>query len=662
MKGIRRRGIAGLAVLLTFLASTAWGAVPQEALSAKPEGAVYAVLNVDDLGGLARNILSSENIDLFAPLMDEDTLNGARMASAIVSKMPVRDAALVVGTDENLVPFLQIALALPEDLRPKLDLVANGKAKAEDIVSLVLGDGALAFGPLIAAVPEQGAQGTWYSLNGQLAVAAREGLLLVGLSSADLEASIKALAAPTERLAVKRRHEARSFSMLHLDFPTLLKIAKEQEAKEKSGEKEEKKLDDVDLNALRDYFKAPLEIEYGFERKPDSFLVSMAANVEEALNSVYLKRLSQLKPVPGGELFLTGAGRPLFALSSKVSFKGADLEVYPEIAKLWKEGIQTLARYGITEAEVESLLSGSVSLVCGGSSTFAGAKTSGVYLALTGRDGAASSIFRKATENEELAAMLPAAPVDVKDWEKVLQVDPAMLPVSALLGVKGETLFLGLQDAASLNAAPELSERLKALLEKTSMGTSFIDFESIQAFLNGAVNDRSSPLHDLLANLHPAMLGLVKDVLGAELSIPFIGVWTPRFDTAFAEHALVDVPADKGLMARIVRAASQFKSASEPSPLDRLTSARAVAEPVFKANPKIEDAELEDLAEALEGTVVLLQKDGVLYIGTVADANFREELVSRAKELGLKGSAGLDILPGQEDYASQEIVWMAVER
>ena len=57
---------------------------------------------------------------------------------------------------------------------------------------------------------------------------------------------------------------------------------------------------------------------------------------------------------------LAGGGRPLFALSSKLSFKGSDLDIYPEIAKLWKDGIKQLAQYGITESEVENLLSGSV--------------------------------------------------------------------------------------------------------------------------------------------------------------------------------------------------------------------------------------------------------------------------------------------------------------
>ena len=79
---------------------------------------------------LVRYVLSSENIDLFAPLMDEKTLEGARMISAAVSKMPVGTVALVAGTDENLVPFLQLALALPAELQPKLNLIESGQAKA----------------------------------------------------------------------------------------------------------------------------------------------------------------------------------------------------------------------------------------------------------------------------------------------------------------------------------------------------------------------------------------------------------------------------------------------------------------------------------------------------------------------------------------------------
>ena len=111
------------------------------------------------------------------------------------------------------------------------------------------------------------------------------------------------------------------------------------------------------------YFKAPLEIEYGYEKTPDHFLVSVTANVEEAFSRAYLERLAEIKPEAGGALFLTGAGRPLFALGSKWSFKSSDLAVYPEIVNLWKEGIGLLARYGISEAEVKNLLSRSISLV-----------------------------------------------------------------------------------------------------------------------------------------------------------------------------------------------------------------------------------------------------------------------------------------------------------
>ena len=38
-------------------------------------------------------------------------------------------------------------------------------------------------------------------------------------------------------------------------------------------------------------------------------------------------------------------------------------------------------------------------------------------LALTGREGAASSIFKKVTDNAKFTATLPTAPVDVKGWE-----------------------------------------------------------------------------------------------------------------------------------------------------------------------------------------------------------------------------------------------------
>lgn len=552
MKGMRRRGLWAFTVFLMLWVSAAWGAVPQEALSKRSPKAIYMALNIDDLGGLVRYVLSSENIDLFAPLMDEKTLEGARMISAAVSKMPVGTVALVAGTDENLVPFLQLALALPAELQPKLDLVESGQAKAEDIVSLLLGDGALVFAPLLESELRKGDQGFYSLKDGSVVLTARSGLLLMGLSAGDLEASLKALADREERLPLNRRLEAKNLSLLHLDFATMLHIAESQRSKDEASEKP---LDEIDTNALGAYFKAPLEIEYGYEKTPEHFLVSVAANAEEALSSAYLERLAEIKPEAGGALFLTGAGRPLFALGSKWSFKGSDLAVYPEIVNLWKEGVGLLARYGISEGEVENLLSGSFSLVCGGSASVMGGKTPGAYLALTGREGAAASIFKKIVGNEDFSSAIPTVPVEMKGWEAVLQVDPALLPLPVLLGVKGETLLLGIQDAASLNAAPELSAELRSLLEKDSMSTSFFDFKAIGAALNNILNDEKSPLPGLLPS---ETLPLLKGVLGAELSVPFVGIWAPRSDRAFAEGLLVEVPAGKGLMAEIVKAASSL--------------------------------------------------------------------------------------------------------
>lgn len=550
MKEMRRRGLWAFTVFLMLWVSAAWGAVPQEALSKRSPKAIYMALSIDDLGGLVRYVLSSENIDLFAPLMDEKTLEGARMISAVVSKMPVGTAALAAGTDENLVPFLQLALALPAELQPKLDLVESGQAKAEDIVSLLLGDGGLVFAPLLESELRKGDQGFYSLKDGSVVLTARSGLLLMGLSAGDLEASLKALADREERLPLNRRLEAKNLSLLHLDFATMLHIAESRK-----DEASEKPFDEIDANVLGAYFKAPLEIEYGYEKTPEHFLVSVATNVEEAFSSAYLERLAEIEPEAGGALFLTGTGRPLFALGSKWSFKSSDLAVYPEVANLWKEGIGLLAQYGISEAEVENLLSGSVSLVCGGSASVMGGKSPGAYLALTGREGAAASIFKKIVGNEDFSSALPTVPVEMKDWEAVLQVDPALLPLPVLLGVKGETLFLGIQDAASLNAAPELSAELRSLLEKSSMSTSFFDFKAIGAALNNILNDEKSPLPGLLPS---ETLPLLKGVLGAELSVPFVGIWAPRSDRAFAEGLLVEVPAGKGLMAEIVKVAASL--------------------------------------------------------------------------------------------------------
>ena len=141
-------------------------------------------------------------------------------------------------------------------------------------------------------------------------------------------------------------------------------------------------------------------------------------------------------------------------------------------------------------------------------------------------------------------------------------------------------------------------DALKALLEKGSLSTSFFDFGAIWTTLNGMLSDKDSPLYALAANLPQAILDSVKDVLGAELSVPFVGSWAPRMDEAFVNFSLADVPADKGLMAKIVKAAAGYMAASAPSPLDRLMEAKAVAEPVrrFRPNESVLSNEMFDLS------------------------------------------------------------------
>ena len=67
-------------------------------------------------------------------------------------------------------------------------------------------DGVVAFGPLLNVELQKGPQSPYFLLNGQAALAARDGLLLVGLSPVDLEASLKALADPKERSLFHRLH------------------------------------------------------------------------------------------------------------------------------------------------------------------------------------------------------------------------------------------------------------------------------------------------------------------------------------------------------------------------------------------------------------------------------------------------------------------------
>lgn len=645
-------------IVLFLVPSAAQARDPQEALSSRTGGAVYLALRLDDLGGMLRTIFSPGNIETLTSFMKPEEAQGLRLFGSIAAQLPVRSVSFIAGTTADKTPFLQIAASMPKELQPKLDLVAAGKAKPEDLVTLVLGDGGLL---LAAAVPpfavQQGEKGPYYLIENEVAISAKDDLLLLTLSSKDLQDSLSALEDAKSRLVLDRRFDSPNYYYLHVDMGMLLALAPLENQKELAK--------DVDLKALQTMFKAPLELEVGFESKPGSMLVSCAVNVLEAFAGA--DRFRAMKPVPGGGIFLAGDGRALLGLAGALSFDSGDLKAYPEAAQIWARIVKETSGRGIGEADLVNILNGSFSLVAGSHATVLGKPTPGAYLALSGQNGVAAKILDKVLADEDFTKAVSVSPVKIKGWDRLFRVDPALVPAPVLFGVKGDTLFVGVVDSESLTRTPDLSPEAATLLKNDLFAGGFVDVAAIWDYIKTQAGDQNSHIGAILATAPADVLSIVNNVLGADLSISFLKLWAPTLETSFAEMTIVDVPQEKRLLPRLIAAINTINSEGltsgdeEESPLSTLLAAREAVEVKIAQDPQMG---LEELTSEFSDVVSFVETGaGDLYVGMpVAGDSEKLELIEQAEKFNLTGSAGPTLPPDGNAYDGQEIVWIKIAR
>ena len=638
---------AALVLCLSLgVASSSWAAQPFDALSAKPEKSAYAVLNLQDVGGLVRWALSPENLAVLAPLAGEMDAASINVFADALKKVPAKGIAILVGTDDPKAKAgsIQVAAAFPPELQPQLDLVASGKASPDDLSLLLLGsksDESPLGGFLSQVEPMDG----MIKVNGEVFLGAKDNLLLAAFTPEDLKGSLAALGDSGKRLSMKRRFKAGDFVSLHLD-PDLVDAI----GKARASEGGDVTWTEEDSKALRETFRAPLDLEVAFEGFKDRFLVSVGANVEEAMTKEYLANWEGVNPVSGGRILLLGEGSPLVAGGGYLSSRALDST--PRLKALWDDAVAELKEIGITEAEAKDLMNGDFSLLVGGNISLKGligvdTKLPGILVTLPRSNGAAAAFLKKLEASEAV----PVNPVKADGWDQMLQADATSIPLPFFMGVKGEALTLGLCDPVSLAKAPAPGAALAELLKKDSMGTFFIDFEGIRAFLA----DEKNGVAAALSLYDEGVAKRFKGALDVQLSIPSLSVWAPTVDTSFLEFRLAEVDPAKGLWAKAVEL---YRSSQRLSPLEQMSMARQVAAQAFK-----EPNASTNAAEALKpklGDAAVVQQENKIYVGTLA-GDSREELQQAAEDQGLLGSPSLEILPDDKPYAGQEAVWIALE-
>jgi hypothetical protein len=441
MKKFHKIFFAWILPAVLALTPPVWAAEPTDALSARPENSVYAAARLSALNGLIKTVFAPESVEAFISVMSDDAqADQVRAMMTLAAQITAESVAASAGIGAEG-PFFQLAASMPEKIRGRLNLVAVGKASAEDLAVIFLGENGALFSGIFEHQVQQGDKGPYYVLFGGTAVlASRNGLSLAASSLRELDASLDAMSGSGARLALKRRFKGADYFFLHSDMQTAAAL---NSSESKDG-----------AAALAVLFKTPLEVEADFDMKQNAFLMSLGVNFLEAMPSMaYLKTF---KPAAGADFFLAGGGSPFFGLAVKSLFDASQLQAQPEAAQAWSGVAAMLSSAGIEEKDIESLFTGSMTLIVGNAASAFGLDFPGCYLAVTGKDGAAAKVLSKIAEKEEWASALSLTSAKAAGWNALFTADQKVIPASVVMGVKGETLFVGLAAPEQLRDKPNL--------------------------------------------------------------------------------------------------------------------------------------------------------------------------------------------------------------
>ena len=146
------------------------------------------------------------------------------------------------------------------------------------------------------------------------------------------------------------------------------------------------------------------------------------------------------------------------------------------------------------------------------------------------------------------------APLKVDGWDCAFAVDPTLFQVPLVFGAKGDTLFVGILNAASLAKRPEISAAVSKTLNAPLFGVSVIDTAGIWNWLRQEIADPYSLMSTAMEGQDAAKT-IMKDILEADLSLTLIKAWTPELEVSFVECSIVEVPDGKRLLPRVLGAA-----------------------------------------------------------------------------------------------------------
>ena len=550
-----RKILAFIVLGIMFLSGAAFAVQTEDALSPRTDDSVYMALCLEDTSAFLKWLFSQENIKLFTPLIASSDAGAegmmiAEMVSTLVSQTPLRSAAVVAGITKEGVksgkPFVQGAFTFSPEVSETVKKLADGQAEALDVAKLIFGD-QLAASFVETMIKLQPEKNGIYRLNNELFVKASGDYVVLGTSINEVRSALKAMGNEDSRFFTKtpRRFSGRDFAFMHIDYETAAAL-------EPDGE-----LDDMNL---REIFDKPIEVECAFKSLEDRFIISTSVNLINALKKEYLAKYMDISadilPVKGGNIDLANAGghtQPILAAGTYLNFTTLKED------KTWKPIINGMARrlkryFAITEDEVTAMFSGALSIVVNDSVTYESLKVPAVYISQTGKEGASAKIF------ERLGGSKHFTKVSGEQHEGILQMDTSLSPISCLVKDRDGTLLLDFAELSSLAGSPDIRPLFAELLERESVASIWLDFASLQAWINDENNGLmvfAGPMATFAG--FGKQFQAVREVLKAELSVPSFSLWAESQGVFHMSFENRKIAPENGLFAKIIKAYLQFK-------------------------------------------------------------------------------------------------------
>lgn len=420
-------------VLVAFIAAPGWtGTI--DALPQWPDSAMYGVVNLEKPDEFVQRLVDSYLFKVITALDPE-----IKMAEEWLRQFPVISASVAVGYGEKGFS-LQGAIRFTDAKKDILARMAEGKGEEGDVDALI---NSPVPGELILA-PFEGS--TYAVINNGMALvlaSVEQDMVLVGFTPEDIAAAREALNDGSKRMKLDRRLPQGSFFFFHDNGMAASELQAQSDG------------------VLKDPV-GNLLAELGINASDKGYDFSVFTNFAKVFS---LAADTPSQPLTKDDRILIGGGKPWFTLVGRPFLEKKHFQVLREAAAGGDtdaaEAVQFLdaaRQFGLDEDAILKIIK-TVGMVFGGQTKLFGSPLPGGYFYLSGETKEVHLLL-PLMEMAARESGMPFEPVTKAGWTAFYVLKD---PVDFVMGIRDGVLLAGFLSPEALDAAPELSGRMKAL-------------------------------------------------------------------------------------------------------------------------------------------------------------------------------------------------------